>query len=147
MATPRNLAALLAFFLLIGTGCLAASTPNFSGHWDLDGKASKLVLSPRSATLDIKHADPNLEVVTKTGDSKDCRTYKIDGVKRKIDVMGIDMQISARWEGSSLQTRAEGSGVIQSEKWDLIDGGKTLTINRTVSGIAAAKELFIYRKK
>lgn len=147
MAILRCLAVLLVSSFVLSTNCLAANTPNFSGHWTLDASASKLVMSPKSSTLDIKHQDPNLEVVTKTTGLQDTRTYKLDGVKRKIEVMGIEMEISAKWEGTSLQTRADGSGIIQSETWQLVDSGKTLTINRTVSGLTSAKELFTYRKK
>lgn len=142
----RMVIAVLCVLSMANQG-VAAANPSFTGQWVLDGKASKLVISPKSATLVIKQSDPKLEVVTTSGGMKDTRSYILDGSKRKIDAMGIPMEISAKWQGQSLQTRADGGGMTQSETWQLLDGGKTLSINRTVSGMVSTKELFIYRKR
>ena len=131
---------------LCAAACLAASTPNFSGTWTLDASASKLHTSPKTVNLVIKHQDPNMEVETTTPGLKDRRSYKLDGVKRKEDVSGIEMELCAKWKDSSLETRADAAGMTQVDIWQLQDGGKTLSINRTVSGMVSLKELLIYRK-
>lgn len=142
----NGLAAL--FYLSASMAALAADNkPNFAGNWTLDASASKLQTSPKSASLAIKHQDPNLEVTTTSGDLKDTRSYKLDGTKRKLDISGIEMEISGKFEGSSLHTSAEGAGIKQLETWKLLDGGKSLSIDRTVSGMVSGKELLIYRKR
>lgn len=122
------------FYLSASMAALAADKPNFAGNWTLDASASKLQTSPKSASLAIKHQDPNLEVTTTSGDLKDTRSYKLDGIKRKLDISGIEMEISGKFEDSSLHTSAEGAGIKQLETWKLLDGGKTLQLTERYQG-------------
>lgn len=147
MANLRISVLSLGVQLIVTASCMAADTPNFSGQWTLDASSSKLQVSPKSSTLVIRQQDQNMEVVTTSGSLKDTRSYKLDGVKRKIDARGLPMEVSAKLQGASLQTRAEAEGMTQLETWKLQDGGKSLSINRTVTGMVSVNELFVYRKR
>jgi hypothetical protein len=128
---------------------VAAERPNFSGTWMLDKVASKIVTASQGGTsLVIQHDDPVLRITSRiTPELTDDRTYQLDGVEHATDVMGIPLRVTSAWEGSILSTRTVGAGMTTVETWELLDGGRTLAIDRTVSGTVSAKERYVYRKR
>lgn len=138
---------LITAALSIGTvsRASAADHPNFTGTWLLD---TAMAPSTDTATVVIKHNDAVLRVSsTVTPEIKDDRTYQTDGVERSIDVMGVSVKVRARWEGAKLMTRAVGAGTTTEETWQLLDGGKTLSIERKVSGMVSGTGHYVYRKR
>ncbi len=149
--TARAIGILIVFATLaIGAVCRASAAdhPNFTGTWLLDTAKSKAVAPSDPVTIVIAHNDPSLRVsATVTPEIKDDRTYQTDGVDRSINVMGIPVKVRAKWEGSKLTTRAEGAGTTTEETWELLDGGKSLSIVRRVSGMVSGTKHYVYRKR
>lgn len=142
---------LITAALSIGTVSRASAVdhPNFTGTWLLDtAKSTAMAPSTDAATVVIKHNDAVLRVSsTVTPEIKDDRTYQTDGVERSIEVMGVSVKVRARWEGAKLMTRAVGAGTTTEETWQLLDGGKTLSIERKVSGMVSGTGHYVYRKR
>ena len=135
--------------VLSSTDCLAGGNPNYSGRWLLDPSASKMSFKPEAKqTLDIAQKDSTLDVLETTGTVKQKHGYTLDGVKHKIDVEGVvTVELAAKWQGSSIQITSDSGRMKSTETWQLEDNGKTLSINRTSSGIVSRQETFKYRKQ
>jgi hypothetical protein len=147
----RPATVLITAALAIGTVCRASAAdhPNFTGSWVLDAaRSTAMAPSADPVTVVVKHDDPVLRVsATVTPEIKDDRTYRTDGVERSVDVMGVPIAVRARWEGSKLVTRAVGAGTTTEETWQLLDGGKSLSIERKVSGMVSGAGYYFYRRR
>lgn len=142
-------ATLGSLFCLTMSAGFAASPTNFSGHWVLDPAASKLKFNPgMTQSLDIDQKDSTLDVMETTGGMKQKHSYTLDGVKHKTNVEGVvTVEVCAKWDGTSLQMSSDAGRSKVLETWKLTDGGKTLSIDHSMTGIVSRQEQLTYRKR
>ncbi len=134
---PKAFIASLAFTFVAGT-CVAADAPNFTGHWQVDPTKSKSE-SERTLALDVIQDG---QKVTFT------RLYEDDGkqvtAKMTCTVGGPDCVFlenghkakgSLWYDGQKLVVlKTDGDKHDSTVEWQLqlVDGGKTLKVNREV---------------
>jgi len=132
--------------LLAVSGLAAAWSqrqPNFSGEWKTNLSKSEFGPLPANDLLwTIAHADPKLKLsITYSGDDGD-RTvdmnYLTDGAKTVNKQGALTIRSVSRWEDSELtiesQYDTERGAVTVRERWSLSEDGRTLTMQRAMSG-------------
>ena len=117
--------------------------PNFSGEWKTNRPKSEFGPLPANDLIwTIAHADPKLKLsVTYSGDGGD-RTvdmnYLTDGVQTVNKPGALTIRSVGQWEGSELtiesQYDTERGAVTVRERWSLSEDGRTLTMQRAMSG-------------
>ncbi len=141
----------LAFTCVTGT-CVAADAPNFTGHWQIDPTKSKLE-SERTLALDVIQ---NGQKVTFT------RLYEEDGkqVTSKMTCTvggpncvfmenGHKAKGSLWYDGPKLVVlKTDGDKHDSTVEWQLqlVDGGKTLNVNREVMEPSDHTEKLVFTK-
>jgi hypothetical protein len=124
-------------------GGKAQAAPNFSGEWKLSASKSDFgpMPPPASRTDKITHADPKLNVTTTQSGSNGEATFELkyttDGTETTNDLRGNSLKSTSKWDGDTLVLTTKGSlggnEITLADKWNLSDGGKTLTIARHIT--------------
>ncbi len=121
----------------------AESKPDFSGTWKPDMAKSDFGPMPGSeAPLKVEHKDPNLTVWMKVqgmdGEQEIVTKNRTDGVETENSFGPMTFKSKGNWDGSKLVIESKGDMGGQEMKfkevWTLGAEGKTLTIERTMSG-------------
>jgi hypothetical protein len=133
----------LSATLAFGVGLAAQGKPNFTGEWTLVADKSDFgpMPPPTSMTRTITHNDPALRIKTvqsgPQGETTAETTFSTDGKPTSNNVMGNPMTSTAKWDGSTLvinsKMTADGGEIALADRVALSDGGKTLTVTRTLS--------------
>jgi hypothetical protein len=131
-----------------------ASGPDFSGKWVLDKSKSEGLSGPggrgiESITMTVTQTDKQLTIASKEsregggGGMEQTFTYNLDGSETKADVGGrmqMKATLKAKPSASGLDLDQERTGnfngneftMTYKEHWELGDGGKVLTIHRSM---------------
>jgi len=122
------------------TAMEAQAKPNLTGDWKLNVSRSEFGEFPAPASMTMKntHEEPSLKVLSKAvsdaGEANYDLTFRTDGVETVNTVGPTEMKSVSSWEGETLVLKTKGTfgdtDVTLVDKWDLSDGGKTLTIRR-----------------
>ena len=138
MRLPR--VCLLLGLTLIVAAALAQAKPNFSGDWKMIPSKSDfgMMPAPSSIVQKITHSEPELKVVsTQVGDQGDftiTSSYTTDGKECTNKFREFERKSTLKWDGDTLQIESKmefgGNPVTISEKWNLSEDGKALTISR-----------------
>ncbi len=98
--------------------------------------------------MDITQKDSTMEVLETTGTVKQKHIYRLDGSKQKETLEGvITVEVCAKVQDSKLQLTTECGRSKTSQTWQLVDGGNTLKIDSTQSGLVSQQQVLVYRKK
>ena len=150
------------FCLLVLVFCLAAPAqkgkPNFSGTWELVIEKSDFgsLPPPKKVINVIEHKEPMLTMKSHLslpqGDYTSDFKYRTSGAEDVNESYSSVMKTRAQWVKQELviegdiETRAQ--VVHYTERWQLLDGGKTLVNNRTVkAGKEDIVQKLVYVKK
>jgi hypothetical protein len=137
----------VAVIALLSIGLHAQATQtklDFSGVWTLVADKSDFGGMPAPATMTrtITHKDPALTiVVTQTGGAQGDTTVtanlSTDGKPHTNDVAGQSMTSTGKWDGNAIvlhsTVSADGADVTLDDRYELSDGGKTLTLTRKIA--------------
>jgi hypothetical protein len=125
-------------------GALFAAPPNFSGSWRVNMAKSDFgpFPAPTSASSKIDHKDPSLKVAaTQVGDQGTLNfelNYMTDGTETTNQVGPLTMKSKAHWDGAALLVDSKAStdngDLTIKDRWTMSADGKTLTVDRTISG-------------
>lgn len=139
----RSIILLVLFAALgLGVGLAAQGKPNFTGEWTLVADKSDFGPMPAPAKLvrTIVHVDPSLKIKTvqssMEGETTAETTFSTDGKPANNTVMGNPMSTVGKWEGATILLNStmtiEGTSITIEDRISLSDGGKTLTMARTL---------------
>lgn len=135
-----------AVIAFLGIGLAAQATqakPDFSGTWTLVADKSDFgeMPAPASMTRTITHKDPDLKIVTTqtggmNGDTTTTTNLSTDGKPKTNDIGGSMMTTTGKWDGSAIVLHStanmQGADVSLDDRYELSDGGKTLTVTRKI---------------
>jgi hypothetical protein len=133
---------LLSAVVAVPAALHAQAKPDFSGTWIFVPEKSDFGQMPAPATMTrtITHKDPSLKVVTvqtggPMGDTSVETTFTTDGKPQQNNVQGSQMTTVGKWEGSAIllhsSINVQGTDLTIDDRYELSDGGKTLTVMRT----------------
>jgi hypothetical protein len=133
----------LALVLAFSFGLSAVpvdAKPNLSGDWKLNVSRSEFgeFPAPSSMTMKNSHEEPALKalskVVSDAGEATYDLNFRTDGVETVNMAGPTELKTTSKWDGDVLVMNTKGTfgdtEVTLVDKWDLSDGGKTLTIRR-----------------
>jgi hypothetical protein len=137
----------VAAIALLSIGLHAQATqakPDFSGTWTLVADKSDFgeMPAPASMTRTITHKDPDLKIVTAqtggmNGDTTITTNLSTDGKPHTNDVGGSMMTTTGKWDGAAIVLHStanmQGADVTLDDRYELSDGGKTLTVTRKIA--------------
>lgn len=122
------------------TAIEAQAKQNLSGDWKLNVSRSEFGEVPALASMTMKnsHEEPALKalskVVSDAGEATYNLTFRTDGVETVNMAGPTELKTTSKWDGDVLVMSTKGTfgdtEVTLVDKWDLSDGGKTLTIRR-----------------
>jgi hypothetical protein len=140
--------------------CLAAAwgqtTPNFTGNWKPNLSKSDTGPMPASENvMKVDHKDPQLKIQvtmpTPDGEQPTEMNYRTDGVETENHFGPMTLKGKGHFEGETLVIESKGDmggdTMTIKEKWALSDGGKTLTIERSMSSPMGDMTLKIVHEK
>ena len=148
---PRALAK--SILILVALSVSAAATPNFSGHWKLNAKESKLEGMEMEEERTIDHKDPELTVSLKgvvDGDEEESTSkYRTDGKETRNLIDGDPEFTKAHWDGDALvfdgQIISDTDTTELHDRWTLSEDGKRLTVERRQKvGFDERQFVFVY---
>jgi hypothetical protein len=137
----------------------AQAKPNFSGDWTLVVEKSSFGMMPTPASMrrTITHKDPAIKIVTTQtggtmGDTTVETNFTTDGKPQSNSVTGTPMSTVGAWDGAAMTFHStltqQGSEVIIDDRYELSDGGQTLTITRKFSSEGTGTEAkLVFKKK
>jgi hypothetical protein len=156
-------AVVLPAFALAGAVALtvqlyAQSKPNFSGEWTMVPEKSSFGMMPTPATMTrtITHKDPAVKVVTAQtsgplGDSTIETNFTTDGKPQNNTISGTPMVTVGGWDGAAMTFHStlnqQGTDITIDDRYELSDGGQTLTITRKFGSPDGGFEATIVFKK
>ncbi|MBM3784258.1 MAG: hypothetical protein FJW30_07840 [Acidobacteria bacterium] len=115
-----------------------AATVSFQGNWILDAKASTFGNFPAPSAMTQEVTQTAAEIRLKQTLGKNTvrdYVFPLDGRTVTAERSGNSWATTASWEGEMLHVRQQSSfGITFLERWTLSDGGKTLTVKRTMEG-------------
>lgn len=130
----------------------AQARPDLSGKWSLDPQSVPAGMPAGSTvvvTLKQDEKTINVDMVANTpmGDQKRSTTVNLDGTPTKNTLStpagSIELTSTAAWEGPVLTVMTSGDfqgyAMVQTDKWSLDAGKKTLELETTVS-VAGQKQ-------
>lgn len=133
----------ISVFAFCAALVLAADRPNLSGEWKLDVSKSDFgaMPAPEKMTRKIEHAESNFHIVTTQSSPRGERTtdvkYTLDGKPNKVQVMGRDATVKAKWDGAVLVVETEldfdGNKILQKERIKVSDDGKSMSSESTLN--------------
>ncbi len=143
----RQMIELSRVALLLSLQATAQQPTDFSGVWEMDPSrsASALQATPIGpVTLIINHQSTDLSIETRRKEpgkraiSSEVLTYKIDGPEiSNVGNAGVEINAKARWDGTKLVAetvrKIQGSTVTTTHVFSLNEGGKELTIDKTLT--------------
>lgn len=128
----------VAFGLACATA-LAQKKPNFSGEWNINLEKSDFGSWPAPSKYErkIDHEEPNLHTVTtqvgQRGEFTSEMKYTTDGQECTNTIRDFVIKSTAKWDGNTLVIESkgdmQGNEFTWTEKWNLSEEGKTLTID------------------
>lgn len=156
--------AVLSLFAIVGAAALAVqvsaqSKPNFSGEWTLLPEKSSFGTMPMPATMTrtITHKDPAIKIVTTQtggalGDTTIETNFTTDGKPQSNTVNGTPMSTVGAWDGAALTFHSvlsqPGGEVTADDRYELSDGGQTLTVTRKLGSADGGLEAkMVFKKK
>jgi hypothetical protein len=143
----------LALFLFAGAFAVSGATPNFSGHWKLNAKESKLDGMEMQEDRTIDHKDPELTVSLKgvvDGDEEESTSkYRTDGKETRNLIDGDPEFTKAHWDGDALafdgQIISDTDTTEMHDRWTVSEDGKRLTMERKVKvGFDERQLVFVF---
>lgn len=128
--------------LLCGSA-FAAGKPDFSGTWKMNIEKSEFgpIPKPNKFESKIQHKDPELKINTvQAGEHGEMTTdvlFMTDGNETTNKIGAGEMKSKAKWDGKILiidsKMDFQGTEVSISEKWDIAEDGKSMTIDRILN--------------
>lgn len=147
-------------FAVLALACLAGAAdekPNFSGEWEINAAKSDFgpFPAPSKFIRKIDHQEPNLHSVTNQASERGEFTtelkYTTDGKECTNTIRGQEVKGTAKWDGKALvieSQREMGGGVLKfTEKWNLSEDAKTLTIDSHIAGTQGEVDLKVVLDK
>ncbi|HWR54494.1 MAG TPA: hypothetical protein VN428_25525 [Bryobacteraceae bacterium] len=136
----------------------ALAKPNLTGEWKLNVSKSEFgpMPAPTSMTEKITHEDPKIVTAVKSsserGDFEYELKYMIDGSESVNEIRGNPAKSIAKWDGDTLAivTKASfnGNELTMSDKWNLSEDGKTLTVKRHMaSSMGEGDVTYVFEKQ
>lgn len=136
----------LSVFATVSTW--AADKPNFTGTWEMNKSKSDFgqmppMMVPDKLTQKIaQKADTELRVESTTvgerGTASTDMKYKLDGSESVNKNQMGEVKSVAKWDGNQIaitsKREVQGMSIGLSEKWEVSADGKTMTVNRTMTG-------------
>lgn len=136
----------------------AQTKPNFSGEWTMVPEKSSFGMMPTPTTMTrtITHKDPAIKIVTTQtagalGDTTVETNFTTDGKAQTNTVSGMPMSTVGAWDGAALTFHSllnqQGTDITIDDRYELSDGGQTLTITRKFGSADGGFEAKIVFKK
>jgi hypothetical protein len=137
----------------------AQTKPNFSGEWTMVPEKSSfgMMQTPTSMTRTITHKDPAIKIVTTQtggamGDTTVETNFTTDGKAQANTVSGMPMSTVGAWDGAVMTFHStlnqQGADVTIDDRYELSDGGQTLTITRKFGSADGGFEAkLVFKKK
>jgi hypothetical protein len=136
----------------------AQTKPNFSGEWTMVPEKSSfgMMPTPTAMTRTITHKDPAIKIVTTQtagalGDTTVETNFTTDGKAQTNTVTGLPMSTVGAWDGAALTFHSslnqQGTDITIDDRYELSDGGQTLTITRKFGSADGGFEAKIVFKK
>ena len=144
---------------VVATQLSAQAKPNFSGDWTMVPEKSSfgMMPTPTSMTRTITHKDPAVKIVTTQtsgalGDTTVETNFTTDGKAQANTVSGTTVSTVGAWDGAAMTFHStltqQGSEVVIDDRYELSDGGQTLTITRKFSADGTGFEAkLVFKKK
>lgn len=143
--TRRNFTGVCAAALIaiaLPAGAFAAK-PNYSGSWKINTSKSDFgpMPGPEKMERTITHEDPTIKwTQTQGGPNGDVTTemaYTTDGKPSTNKTPRGELTGIAKWDGDVLtittKREVQGMEITQSERWQLSEDGKTLTMTAKIN--------------
>jgi len=138
----------LAATLLASVSAWAADKPSFTGAWEMNKAKSDFgqmqpQMVPDKLTQKIaQKGEAEMRVESTTtgarGTASTDMKYKLDGSESTNKNQMGEVRSVAKWEGSAIaissKREVQGMSISLTEKWELAADGKTMTVNRTMTG-------------
>jgi hypothetical protein len=144
---------------LLATQVSAQAKPNFSGEWTMVPEKSSfgMMPTPTSMTRTITHKDPAVKIITTQtsgalGDTTVETNFTTDGKPQSNIVTGTPMSTTGGRDGAAMTFHStltqQGADVIVDDRYELSDGGQTLTVTRKFSADGTGFEAkLVFKKK
>jgi hypothetical protein len=146
--------------LLLGLSALAATPfaaaadrPDFSGTWNINAEKSDWGGQPGPSTLTLVIRVQNPEFfVTQTSDNGTLEfKFNSEGKPTVNELESFTMTSTHRWEGNVMlgDAKIEGNGWLQNfkDRFSISEDGKTMTIEREVTGDNPGKQRIVLEKQ
>jgi len=138
----------LAATLLASVSAWAADKPSFTGTWEMNKSNSDFGQMPPQMVPDkltqkiVQKGDAEMRVESATTGARGMAStdmkYKLDGSESTNKNQMGEVKSTAKWEGSAIaissKREVQGMSISLTEKWELAADGKTMTVNRTMTG-------------
>ncbi len=138
----------LAATLWASLSVWAADKPSFTGTWEMNKAKSDFGQMPPQMVPDkltqkiAQKAEAELRVESTTvgerGTASTDMKYKLDGSESSNKNQMGEVKSVAKWDGSAIaissKREVQGMSISLSEKWEVSADGKTMTVNRTMTG-------------
>ncbi len=134
--------------LFAAVSSLAADKPSFTGTWEMNKAQSDFgqmppQMLPEKLTQKItQKGDTEMRAESTTvgarGTASADMKYKLDGSESTNKTQTGEVKSVAKWEGNHIaitsKREVQGMSINLSEKWEVSADGKTMTVNRTMTG-------------
>jgi len=146
--TRSTFAVCLAASLLASVFVWAAEKPSFAGTWEMNKAKSDFGQMPPQMVPDkltqkiAQKGEAELRVESATTGARGAAStdmkYKLDGSESTNKNQMGEVKSVAKWEGDAIaiasKREVQGMSISLSEKWEMAADGKTMTVNRTMTG-------------
>jgi hypothetical protein len=126
----------------------AADKPSFAGTWEMNksksdfGQMAPQMVPDRLTQKISQKGDAELRAESTTvgarGTASTDMKYKLDGSESVNKTQMGEVKSVAKWDGNQIaitsKREVQGMSIGLSEKWDISADGKTMTVNRTMTG-------------
>ncbi|MBY0504559.1 MAG: hypothetical protein K2X03_11650 [Bryobacteraceae bacterium] len=126
----------------------AAEKPNFSGTWEMNkaksdfGQMPPMMVPDKLTQKIVQKGETEMRVEsTTTGERGTASTdmkYKLDGSESTNKNQMGEVKSVAKWDGSQIaitsKREVQGMTIGLSEKWEVSADGKTMSVQRTMTG-------------
>ena len=146
---------LMFLTLAIGT-TQAQNKSDFNGTWKMDAAKSEFGSgpAPQSRTDRINYADPNLkDTITQNLNGNETTydmNYTTDGKECDNKVRNNPVKSTARWEGEELVVDSKVFAIREQnmkDRWTVSADGKTLTLQRHMTGHFNTDQKIVFEKQ
>ncbi len=134
--------------MLAAVAALAADKPSFAGTWEMNkgqsdfGQMAPQMVPDKLTQKILQKAEAELRVESTTvgarGTVSTDMKYKLDGSESTNKNQMGEVKSVAKWDGNHIaitsKREVQGMSIGLSEKWEVSADGKTMTVNRTMTG-------------